>query len=93
MRDAPGVRVPHMGWNRLAKRGASSLLDGVTDGAQAYFVHGYAADVSADTIAICEHGKEFSAIVQNDLISGAQFHPERSGQVGLRMLDNFVGVA
>jgi len=97
MRASPAVRVPHMGWNRLNRRGsgrhgASSLLDGIADGAQAYFVHGYAADVGDSTIASCEHGERFAAVVQNGHIAGAQFHPERSGPVGLRLLANFLGV-
>jgi glutamine amidotransferase len=62
-------------------------------GLQVYFVHGYAADVGPDTLASSEHGKRFAAIVQRDHVSGAQFHPERSGPVGLRLLANFLGVA
>jgi glutamine amidotransferase len=93
MRASPGVRIPHMGWNRLRKRGESPLLDGIADGAQAYFVHGYAADVDGTTIASCEHGEPFAAVVQSGSIAGAQFHPERSGPVGLRLLANFLGLA
>jgi glutamine amidotransferase len=93
MRASPGVRIPHMGWNRLNKRVAAPLLDGITNGAQAYFVHGYAADEDDDTIANCEHGTRFAAVVQNGRIAGAQFHPERSGPVGLRLLANFLGLA
>ena len=94
MPKSAGVRIPHMGWNRLQKRNASSsLLDGIADGAHAYFVHGYAADVGDHTIAACEHGSQFSAAVQRDHVCGAQFHPERSGPVGLRLLANFVGAA
>jgi glutamine amidotransferase len=91
MHATPGIRIPHMGWNRLRKRGASSLLDGIADGAQAYFVHGYAAGIDDATIASCEHGGDFAAVVQDGHIAGAQFHPERSGQVGLRLLANFLG--
>ncbi len=93
MRAAPGVRIPHMGWNRVCKRNASSLLDGIADGAQAYFVHAYAADEGDDTIASSEHGARFAAVVQNGRIAGTQFHPERSGPVGLRLLANFLGPA
>ncbi len=93
MQPAPGIRIPHMGWNRLAKRSASKLLDGVADGAHAYFVHGYAAEVNANTLATCDHGGEFAAVVEDGQVAGAQFHPERSGPVGLRLLANFVGVA
>ena len=93
MQGAPGVRIPHMGWNRLAMRGETRLLDGVADGAQAYFVHGYAAGADANTLAVCDHGASFAAVVQRDGVCGAQFHPERSSGVGLRLLANFVGVA
>ena len=93
MRAAPGKRIPHMGWNRLHKNGASSLLDGIADGAQTYFVHVYAADEDDNTIASSEHGVRFAAVVQNGHIAGAQFHPERSGPVGLKLLANFLGLA
>jgi glutamine amidotransferase len=94
MRASRGIRIPHMGWNRLRKRGDSSLLDGIADGAQAYFVHGYAADgKDGNTIASCEHGESFAAVVQDGSVAGAQFHPERSGPVGLRLLANFLGTA
>ena len=92
MHASPGIRIPHMGWNRLRWRGASSLLDGIADGAQAYFVHGYAVDEDENTIASCEHGERFAAVVQHGHIAGAQFHPERSGPVGLRLLANFLGI-
>jgi glutamine amidotransferase len=92
MHASPGIRIPHMGWNRLRKRGPSPLLDGIADGAQAYFVHGYAAGVEDATIASCEHGETFSAVVQHGHVAGAQFHPERSGPVGLRLLANFLGM-
>ncbi len=94
MQSAPGVRVPHMGWNCLRVRDAASpLLAGISDGAQAYFVHGYAATTSKATIASFEHGAEFSAIVEREQFVGAQFHPERSGSIGLRLLANFLGVS
>lgn len=91
MRPSPGIRIPHMGWNRLCRRRASSLLAGIADGAQAYFVHSFAADIDAATVASCEHGEGFAAVVQDGNIAGAQFHPERSGPVGLRLLANFLG--
>jgi len=93
MAAAPGIRIPHMGWNRLRTSRTSRLLDGVADDAQAYFVHGYAADIGEATVAACEHGATFSAVVQRGDIAGAQFHPERSGRVGQRLLANFLGVA
>ena len=95
MPESPGVRVPHMGWNRLQARRESPLLRGIADGAQAYFVHSYAAPVSADTVAESVHGQPFAAVVQRGNVAGAQFHPERSGAVGARLLANFLesGVA
>lgn len=93
--ESPGVRVPHMGWNRLQVRRESPLLRGIADGAQAYFVHSYAAPVTADTVAESVHGQPFAAVVQRGNVAGAQFHPERSGAVGARLLANFLeyGVA
>jgi len=90
-----GLRVPHMGWNRLQPRRASPLLNGIAAGAQAYFVHGYAAPVTPDCVAACGHGVPFAALVQRGNVAGAQFHPERSGAVGSRLLANFLeaGVA
>ncbi|RPE82006.1 imidazole glycerol phosphate synthase subunit HisH [Vulcaniibacterium tengchongense] len=86
----PGLRVPHMGWNALARRREDPLLAGIGDGAQAYFVHGYAAPVSADTLAASEHGEAFAAVVRRGRCWGAQFHPERSAAVGARLLENFL---
>ncbi len=85
------TRVPHMGWNTLHDiRQDASLLDGIDEGAQAYFVHGYAVPVTDDCIATTDHGQRFAAAVQRGQVSGAQFHPERSGTVGARVLGNFL---
>lgn len=95
----PGLRVPHMGWNRLRKRadanGATSpLLDGIDEGAHAYFVHSYAVLVDDDTdacvLAESDHGQRFAAVVGSGRRYGAQFHPERSSAAGLRLLENFL---
>lgn len=88
--DAPGIRVPHMGWNDLQTVAKTSLLDGIAAGERAYFVHSYAAPVTEDCIASCEHGERFAAVVQRGRIGGAQFHPERSATVGARLLKNFI---
>ncbi|QIL20942.1 imidazole glycerol phosphate synthase subunit HisH [Thermomonas sp. HDW16] len=85
-----GARLPHMGWNQLGKRAASPLLDGIEDGAQAYFVHSYGVTGSSDAILEAEHGGAFAAAVARANIAGAQFHPERSGVVGARFLQNFL---
>ena len=60
------------------------------DGAQVYFTHSYVAPVTGDTVAVTEHGEPFAAVVQRGHVSGVQFHPEKSGDVGLRILRNFV---
>ncbi len=88
--ESPGVRVPHMGWNRLQPTRESSLLRGVGAGSQAYFVHSYAAPVTDDCLAACGHGADFAAVVQRGNVAGAQFHPERSASVGARLLQNFL---
>ena len=84
------LRVPHMGWNRLTHRARSPLLDGIEDGAHAYFVHGYAASAGEHCIAESDHGVAFCALVQCNNVAGAQFHPERSAATGSRLLDNFL---
>jgi glutamine amidotransferase len=88
--EAPGVRVPHMGWNRLVPRRPASILEGIGEGAQAYFVHSFAAPLTADCVASCEHGAPFAAVVHRGRVAGAQFHPERSAEVGARLLKNFI---
>lgn len=87
---SPGVRIPHMGWNALAEVAATPLLDGIGDGDSVYFVHGYAAPVTEDTVAVARHGDAFCAIVRRGLYCGAQFHPERSAGTGARLLENFI---
>ena len=84
------VKVPHVGWNSLAISGDASITDGVATGSQVYFTHSYVAPVTGDTVAVTEHGERFAAIVQRGYVAGVQFHPEKSGDVGLRILRNFV---
>ena len=84
-----GLRVPHMGWNVLQPLRASPLLEGVGE-ASVYFVHGYAAPVTDACIASCTHGATFAAVVQQGKVAGMQFHPERSGAAGARLLSNFL---
>ncbi|MEA9557879.1 imidazole glycerol phosphate synthase subunit HisH [Xanthomonas nasturtii] len=90
MTPALGIRVPHMGWNQLVPMRESALLAGLPERASAYFVHGYAAPVTPDTVAACDHGGLFTAVVQQGLRCGAQFHPERSAETGARILRNFL---
>ncbi|MFO1493219.1 MAG: imidazole glycerol phosphate synthase subunit HisH [Lysobacterales bacterium] len=88
--ESPGVRVPHMGWNALLPRRAHPLVAGLGAQDYAYFVHSYAVAESPLTLMACEHGQAFSAIVAQRNFMGAQCHPERSAQVGARLLSNFL---
>jgi glutamine amidotransferase len=89
-----GVKVPHVGWNSLAIACAdAAILDGVPTGSQVYFTHSYVAPVTGDAAAITEHGEPFAAVVQRGYVAGVQFHPEKSGDVGLRILENFLALA
>lgn len=85
-----GVKIPHVGWNALSMVRTSRMLDGVDEGAQVYFTHSFAAPVTSETDATCEHGAVFAAAVQRGRAFGVQFHPEKSGDAGLRILRNFV---
>jgi glutamine amidotransferase len=88
----PIVKVPHVGWNTLEFTRESRLLATIPDGAQVYFTHSYAAPVTADCIAATRHGRPFAAAVERDNICGVQFHPEKSGDIGLQVLRNFVAM-
>jgi imidazole glycerol-phosphate synthase subunit HisH len=90
----PERKVPHMGWNSIRIVRRAPELAGIEDGAYVYFVHSYypvprEADVVATTTP---YGQEFASSVVRDNVFACQFHPEKSQQVGLRLLDNFVGV-
>jgi len=88
------VKVPHVGWNSLSiARSDASILDGVASDSQVYFTHSYVAPVTGDAVATTDHGDTFSSVVQRGYIAGVQFHPEKSGDVGLRILRNFVELA
>jgi len=87
-----GLPVPHMGWNQLAPCAEDPLLEAVPRGTYVYFVHSYAAPVSAATRATAHYGIEISALVRHGNFWGTQFHPERSGQAGARILANFLEV-
>jgi imidazole glycerol-phosphate synthase subunit HisH len=89
----PAVKVPHVGWNDVRPVRPSPLLAGVAPGEQAYFTHAYASPVTADAVATTEHGAIFASVVQRGLVCGVQFHPEKSGALGLAVLRNFLGLA
>ena len=86
----PGLSVPHMGWNTLEIVRDDPLLNGFNAGSYVYFVHSYAASVDSHTLAISEHGSPLTAIVRRGNFWGTQFHPERSGTAGARLLENFL---
>lgn len=88
------VKAPHMGWNQVWQRRAHPLFDGIPDGAEFYFVHSYyvAPEDHAVVLAETEYGVMLPAIVARDNIVATQFHPEKSGRWGLRLLENFAGI-
>lgn len=85
------VKIPHIGWNELTVENPSTLLNGISDGDQVYFVHSYKAIVrnNENLISTTDYNGKITAIVQNNNIFGCQFHPEKSGEVGLNILKNF----
>ena len=87
---SPGVRVPHMGWNTIETTTPSALLKEIDSTARFYFVHSFAVPTGASTVATSTHGAGFSAVVRRDNFHGVQFHPERSGAAGARLLRNFL---
>lgn len=89
------VKVPHIGWNELTIESEHPLVEGVTEGEYAYFVHSFASAVDSHTVASCDYGFKFAAIAANDAgnVMGTQFHPEKSGDAGLKIIRNFVNYA
>ena len=88
-RSPSPLKVPHVGWNSLALPKPSRLMRGIEEGTQVYFTHSYAAPVVDQTVAVCDYGGPFSAAVESAHVSGVQFHPEKSGDAGLRILTNW----
>lgn len=88
--DAQANRLPHMGWNTLTKVTEHPVLAGINVGDYFYFVHSFAAPISEYTLASCVYGTEFSAIIGKDNFIGCQFHPERSSDLGSRIIKNFL---
>lgn len=90
---APGLKVPHIGWNNLLhKNGSSSLFDGVDSAADFYFVHSYLIQPDDSSIikASAEYGCEVPSCVSSGSVTAFQFHPEKSGRAGLKLLENFI---
>jgi glutamine amidotransferase len=84
------LRVPHMGWSPVVKRRPSRLLANFRDGSHAYFAHSYYAPECEATAATCSYGVSYTAVLERGNLFGVQFHPEKSGPVGLSILRNFV---
>jgi glutamine amidotransferase len=89
------VTVPHMGWDELVVEREHPLVDGIADGDYAYFVHSFASAADGQAVASCDYGFEFAAVAATPAgnVMGTQFHPEKSGETGLRLLANFVEYA
>jgi glutamine amidotransferase len=83
-------KIPHVGWNSLEVRPNSRLLAGVEPGEYVYFTHSYRAPVTADTAAVTQYIEPFASAVERGNVMGAQFHPEKSGATGLKILGNFL---
>jgi imidazole glycerol phosphate synthase glutamine amidotransferase subunit len=86
------ARIPHMGWNELRRSKPSRLLNGLEDGAFTYFAHSYYAPVSDATAATCTYIQPYSAILEQENVHAVQFHPEKSGPVGLHVVGNFLRI-
>jgi glutamine amidotransferase len=83
------VKSPHVGWNQIDIAAHSTLLRGISSGTYVYFTHSYRAPVCDGTVATCTYEAPFAAAVERDNLFGVQFHPEKSGNVGLQILENF----
>jgi imidazole glycerol phosphate synthase glutamine amidotransferase subunit len=84
------ARVPHMGWNELERRHDSRLLRELPERPYVYFAHSYYAPVIGATVASCTYETSYTAVLEQGNVFGVQFHPEKSGQAGLRIMRNFV---
>ncbi|SQH76413.1 imidazole glycerol phosphate synthase, glutamine amidotransferase subunit with HisF [Shewanella benthica] len=89
--DSQGLPLPHMGWNQISPS-SHPLFNGIPEDSYLYFVHSYKAPLSEFTIATCEYGERFSAAIAKDNFMGVQFHPEKSAEVGSRILSNFLAM-
>lgn len=85
------LKVPHMGWNSITNL-SGSLFKGVPEGSHVYFVHGYYVEANEDTTATCDYGVRFSASISHGNFHAVQFHTEKSGEIGERILENFLRI-
>jgi len=88
------MKIPHMGWNNIQIKQQSKILEGINDGSWVYFVHSYRVKPESDTIVVADadYGIQVPAVVEEKTFFGTQFHPEKSGQVGTMMIQNFLNV-
>ncbi len=89
-RFGEGLRVPHIGWNQLELRGESKLLKNIGPRPYLYFANSFFCPEVDSTVAVCRYGVAFTAVLERDNVFGVQFHPEKSGPTGLRIVRNFV---
>lgn len=91
--DAPGLKVPHIGWSPVRWERESRLAEGIDSGTPFYFVHSFAPEPSGDELlGTAEYGTRFACAAERDNVFGVQFHPEKSSAAGLRLLSNFAGI-
>ena len=88
------VKLPHMGWNQLKPTRSSRLLEKISPEAFFYFAHSFAVtDSNGESVALCHHGSDFTAVIEKQNIFAVQFHPEKSGDAGAQLLQNFLRLA
>jgi glutamine amidotransferase len=94
-RFAPGLKIPHMGWNQVKQRVTHPIFEGIPDGANFYFVHSYYAEPEDRSLVAgeTEYGVSICSVVARGNLIATQFHPEKSGEVGLKVYDNFIRMA
>jgi glutamine amidotransferase len=94
-RFAPGLKVPHMGWNQVKQKIAHPIFEGIPDEANFYFVHSYYVSPEDESLVAgqTEYGIPFCSLVARDNLVATQFHPEKSGEVGLKIYQNFIRIA
>ena len=92
IRFPTNVKSPHVGWNQIEISSTSRLFRGLQPNPFVYFTHSYHAPVNDSTVACCDYGGNFAAAIERDRLFGVQFHPEKSGETGLRLLANFCAI-